>query len=160
MSDDKSSQLDNLDAVPPVLAEAGDVRGKLRVIRATYTMTGSETNGYEVELCRLPHGVRVTPLGQAWYEALGSDVKVSIGYDAHTARDGTTTAKDVDAFLAATAATSAGMTAIKPAAKADVMRQVDTSDEYVSIIAAFTQTTSINTTAGKVLEVLLVVSEN
>lgn len=152
MADRYSDELDSYenasDGTHPVV-DAPSLGGRMRSYKGTITLDGAETNGMEVEIARLYHGQVLRPTSKLFFEALGSDVTVSVGHDAYTKRDGTAVVKDVDAFLAATTATSAGSADIAAAIegfKADV----DPDEEYISIIAVFGQATAINTTAGQV----------
>lgn len=75
----KSTQLTGADANPPVLADASDYFGKLRVIRATYVTDGTETVGTEIELARLHKGLRAVPLGKLMHQALGTSTTLAVG---------------------------------------------------------------------------------
>lgn len=160
----KSVQLNNLDAKPSAVANAMDVYGKVRIIRAQYTMLGTEATTETVELCRLVKGVKVMPFGKvACNGSIAAVVTLDIGYAAYTDEDGSSISADPDAFLDGgdldTDATVLDLDAkagwgFRPNAHPNTV-----GGGYVSIIATFagTFTTPVE---GSVLEVFLVVVQD
>jgi len=92
----KSTQLTNLDALPPVLEDSADYAGRLRVAYFAATQDGAGDATSSVEVVRLPPG-RVTLLGRlsniehAWTTASAT---MDVGWDAYTEPDGTAIAAD------------------------------------------------------------------
>lgn len=92
----KSTQLTNLDATPPVIEETADYAGRLRVAYFSATQSGAGDATSSVEIVRLPPG-RVTLLGRLsniehdWTTALAT---MDVGWDAYTEPDGTAVAAD------------------------------------------------------------------
>jgi len=139
------------------LQKATAIRGKVRQFKGTVVLDGNETNGLTVEIARLYHGQVLRPLSKLYFESLGADVTVSVGYDAYTKRDGTAVPANPTAFLGATTATAAGSVELN--GNIDGF-EADTKDEYISIILTFGQATAINTTAGRKAVAHLDVVEN
>lgn len=92
----KSTQLTNLDALPPVLEGSADYAGRLRVAYFAFTQSGAGDATSSAEVVRLPPG-QVTLLGRLsniehnWTTALAT---MDVGWDAYTALDGSTVAAD------------------------------------------------------------------
>ncbi len=161
MSTYKCTQLSGLDSVPPSLSKANEVFGKLRVIRGTYTTTGSEANGETIEIARLHDGLKVIPLGKVVWEDLGTGVSVQLGYAAYTDKDGSSVSADPDAFLASTDVSSgAGEADLVAAAGVAFEADPSVDDVYVTVEATLVLSgTSPSVIAGKTLDFFLVVAQ-
>jgi hypothetical protein len=159
----KSVQLTNLDDKPSAVADAMDVYGKVRLIRATYTMLGTESAAETVELCRLVKGVKVMPLGYAKSDlGLATTSTIDIGYAAHTDEDGASVSADPDAFLDGGNLAAAGSSVLMDAVAGWGFRPRPDPNSlgggYVSITATFA--TLATPTAGAKLEVFLIVVQD
>jgi len=92
----KSTQLTNLDALPPVLEGSADYAGRLRVAYFSFTQDGAGDATSSAEIVRLPPG-QVTLLGRLsnvehnWTTASAT---MDVGWDAYTEPDGTAVAAD------------------------------------------------------------------
>ena len=66
------------------------------------------SSSHDVEMMKIPAGVRILPTSFIIISDLESSATVNVGYAAHTAlTDGSTVAADADAFISAVAADSA-----------------------------------------------------
>ena len=139
------------------LQKASAIRGKVRQFKGTVVLDGNETDGMTVEIARLYHGQVLRPMSKLYFEALGSDVTVSVGHEAYTKRDGTQVNADATALLGVTTATAAGSAELNAMIEGF---EADTKDEYISIILTFGQATAINTTAGRKAVAHLDIVEN
>ena len=110
----KSTQLTNLDALPPVLEDSADYAGRLRVAYFSATQSGAGDATSSAEIVRLPPG-RVTLLGALsniehnWTTASAT---MDVGWDAYTEIDGTAVAADPNGLDDGIAVDTAGETAI------------------------------------------------
>ena len=156
------TQIANLTASPPVLADVGDVYGKQRIFRFTYTLLGTEAADDTIELARLYSGATVVPFGKVFWTDLGVDVDVSIGFAAYVSATNVSVSADPDAFLVATdMAAGVGLAQLEAPAGAGVQffPKGNAGNEYVSIIATITDGGSIAPLLGGVIDGWLVVTE-
>jgi hypothetical protein len=116
----KSTQLTNLDATPPVLEESADYAGRLRVAYFAFTQSGAGDATSSAEIARLPPG-RVTLLGRLsniehnWTTASAT---MDVGWDAYTDPDGVAVAASSVGLDDGIAVDTAGETTIGSAVAA------------------------------------------
>ena len=77
MASVKATNITNLDASPSVLANSGDVSGKVRVFKDTYEAS-SLASGSDITVARLPLGARVVDI-LVKADALGGSVTLAVG---------------------------------------------------------------------------------
>lgn len=94
MASVKGVNITNLDATPPVVPEANEWHGRLRVQQDSYEAS-SLASGSDITVARLPKGARVHEI-VVMADALGSGVTIAVG-------DGDSSAR----FIAATAMNTA-----------------------------------------------------
>ena len=94
MASVKATNITNLDASPSVLANAGDVSGKVRVFKDTYEAS-SLASGSDITVARLPLGARVVDI-LVKADALGGSVTLAVGDSG-----------DADRYITATAMNTA-----------------------------------------------------
>ncbi|MGB0467961.1 MAG: hypothetical protein ACPGF7_10615 [Pontibacterium sp.] len=100
-----SAQRTNSRANPVVMNKANELGGRIRVAHGTYEAS-SLASGDVIEMFLLPDGARLIE-GSLAHDALGSSTTLSVGYAAHTDRDGTAVSASAAAYKAAAASTSA-----------------------------------------------------
>ena len=102
MTQEKSTQIQNLEAQPPIGIPTTDWKGVKRIMRFTFKQGGiAGPVGSTAELVRLPAGnVRVL-LEECFMHrtAFGSGRTLNIGWQAHSKPDGTAVDAGVDAFV-------------------------------------------------------------
>lgn len=86
----QSTQVANMDAVPPVANKALEEGGKIRYFYFKHTQSGAGDDGSSVELVRLPagHGHILKQLSLIRFTAFGAARVMDIGYAAYTETDG------------------------------------------------------------------------
>lgn len=97
---EKSDQLTNLDASPPVIENSHNLHGRLRIAYFSHTF-GDGDAGSSVELVRLPPG-KIRLLSHLSYleaASVAASQTVDVGWDAYTDLDGTAVAADTDGIL-------------------------------------------------------------
>tara|TARA_E500000081_G_C6002196_1_gene291705 strand:- start:318 stop:779 length:462 start_codon:yes stop_codon:yes gene_type:complete len=100
-----SAQRTNSRANPVVMNKANELGGRIRVAHGTYEASAL-ASGDVIEMFLLPDGARLIE-GSLAHDALGSSTTLSVGYAAHTDRDGTAVSASAAAYKAAAASTSA-----------------------------------------------------
>tara|TARA_E500000178_G_scaffold355601_1_gene428829 strand:- start:4392 stop:4799 length:408 start_codon:yes stop_codon:yes gene_type:complete len=85
--------------------KANELGGRIRVAHGTYEASAL-ASGDVIEMFLLPDGARLIE-GSLAHDALGSSTTLSVGYAAHTDRDGTAVSASAAAYKAAAASTSA-----------------------------------------------------
>lgn len=100
-----SAQRTNSRANPVVMNKANELGGRIRVAHGTYEASAL-ASGDVIEMFLLPDGARLIE-GSLAHDALGASTTLSVGYAAHTDRDGTAVSASAAAYKAAAASTSA-----------------------------------------------------
>lgn len=110
VTNQKSTQVANADAVPVVRNHAVDVTGKLRVAYFNSAQSGAGDAGSDVELVRLPAGrIRIMhDLCRFANSAFGASRTLNVGMAAYTGIDGEAVAADTSALVSAQSVASAG----------------------------------------------------
>tara|TARA_B100000035_G_scaffold251760_1_gene220934 strand:- start:7638 stop:8102 length:465 start_codon:yes stop_codon:yes gene_type:complete len=90
---------------PTDMVKANQLGGEMRVARAEYEAS-SLASGDVIEMFALPNGARILS-GTLAHDALGSSTTLSVGFAAHTDKDGTAVSASAAAYKAAAASTSA-----------------------------------------------------
>lgn len=101
-----SAQRTNSRANPVVMNKANELGGRIRVAHGTYEASAL-ASGDVIEMFLLPDGARLIE-GSLAHDALGASTTLSVGYAAHTDRDGTAVSASAAAYKAAAASTTAG----------------------------------------------------
>lgn len=100
---EKSDQIDNMEALPPVRLNTNELGGRLRIARFSFTQGAAIGDANSTaDLVKLPPGKTVTILKDLCrlnHSAMGAGRTLDIGYTAHTNLDGTAVSADVDALL-------------------------------------------------------------
>jgi hypothetical protein len=105
-----STEYGNNVAVPPVMNDACDEHGRVRVAAFTYTQSGAGTAGDNVLLTTLPGGtVRVLQISVN-YSAFGASRTLKVGHTGYTTMANASVAASTTAFLASTSIASAATT--------------------------------------------------
>ncbi len=111
MTQEKSTQIENLEAQPPIGIPTTDWKGVKRIMRFTFTQGGTTGPvGSTAELVRLPAGnVRVL-LEECYMHrtAFGTSGSLDIGWQAYSRPDGFAVDPDADAFVDGLNVVSAG----------------------------------------------------
>ena len=97
---EKSDQLTNLDASPPVIENSHNLHGRLRVAYFSHTL-GDGDAGSSVEVVRLPPG-KIRLLGSLCnIEAatVAASATMDVGWDAYTDLDGAAVDADADGIV-------------------------------------------------------------
>jgi len=100
-----SAQRTNSRANPVVMNKANELGGRIRVAHGTYEASAL-ASGDVIEMFLLPDGARLIE-GSLAHDALGASTTLSVGYAAHTDRDGTAVSASAAAYKAAAASTTA-----------------------------------------------------
>jgi hypothetical protein len=100
-----STQRTNARANPVVMSKANELGGRIRVAHGVYEATAL-ASGDVIEMFLLPDGARLIE-GSLAHDALGASTTLSVGYGAHTDRDGSAVALSGAAYKAAAASTAA-----------------------------------------------------
>lgn len=96
---EKSTQVTNMEATPPVRLSTRDHHGRTRIAAFTFTQGAAAGDaGSTMDLVKLPAGkVRVLKTGSVIvFSAFGAARVLDVGYTAFTKSDGTTQAASVD----------------------------------------------------------------
>ena len=91
VTQEKSDQITNQEAVPPVMSNVDTLRGKLKLMRFSFTQgVAAGDAGSLVELAKAPAGVvrLILPLSRIAVSALGASRTMDIGYLAYTDTNG------------------------------------------------------------------------
>ncbi|MBF0284886.1 MAG: hypothetical protein HQL51_10560 [Magnetococcales bacterium] len=99
VTNESSTQIANIEAIPPVYLETNENHGRLRVAFFDFTQgdaAGDATS--TARLCKLPGGkVRILlPLSYVHHSALGAARTIDLGHEAYVQPDGTAVAADPD----------------------------------------------------------------
>lgn len=116
---------------PKEFVDVSEWAGRLRVAYFSHTQSGAGDAGSTVDLVKLPAGrIRVmTDLCKIANSAFGAARTLDVGYQAYTAKDGTTTAADPDALTTAVIDVSAAATNfLATAAGADPTLYINSRD--------------------------------
>jgi len=129
----KSTQVTNTDATPPVMEETSDLHGRMRIAYFDHTQSGAGDATSSVEIVRLPPGTvrllgALSRIEHAWTTASAT---MDVGWDAYIDLDGDAVAADADGLDNGIDVDTAGVTAIGSTQAADT--KVFTSREGVSI---------------------------
>lgn len=129
----KSTQVTNTDATPPVMEETSDLHGRMRIAYFDHTQDGAGDATSSVEIVRLPPGtVRLLgALSRVEHDWTTASATMDVGWDAYVDLDGDAVAADADGIDDGIDVDTAGATAIGSALTADT--KVFTSREGVSI---------------------------
>lgn len=100
-----SAQRTNSRANPVVMNKANELGGRIRVAHGTYEASAL-ASGDVIEMFLLPDGARLIE-GSLAHDAMGASTTLSVGYAAHTDRDGTAVSASAAAYKAAAASTTA-----------------------------------------------------
>lgn len=97
----KSTQLSNLDASPPIPENTFNIHGRLRIAYFECVQSGAGDAGSSFEIVRLPPGKVRILAHLSWLEAttVAASATVDIGWDAYEDLDGTAVTLDVDGIL-------------------------------------------------------------
>lgn len=120
---EKSTQVTNMEAMPPVKLAAGELHGRIRIARFTFTQGAAAGDANSTaDLVKLPPGKNITllkNLSRVTCSALGAARVLDIGHTGYTNIDGTVVAAAADVLLdggdvsaAATLAMGAGTNAL------------------------------------------------
>ena len=133
VTNQKSDQLTNLDASPPVIENTHNIHGRLRVAYFSHTQSGAGDANSDVEIVRLPPGkIRLLGfLSRVEHNWSVATVDMNVGWGAYTDLDGNAVAADADGLDAALDVDVAGATPIGSALNADT--KVFESQDGVSI---------------------------
>jgi len=100
---EKSTQVTNMEATPPVRLAAGELHGRMRIARFTFTQGAAAGDANSTaDLVKLPAGKNVTllkNLSRITCSALGAARVVDIGHTGYTNIDGTVIAAAADNLL-------------------------------------------------------------
>jgi hypothetical protein len=105
-----STEYGNTVAIPPVMNDACDEHGRVRVASFTYTQSGAGTAGDNVLLTTLPGGTLRVLQVSVTYSAFGASRTLKIGHTGYTSIANAAVAASTTAFLASTSIASAGTT--------------------------------------------------
>ena len=111
MTQEKSTQIQNLEAQPPIGIPTTDWKGVKRIMRFTFTQGGANGPvGSTAELVRLPAGNIRVLLEECHMHrtAFGASGSLDIGWQAYSKPDGTTVDADADALVDGLNVVSAG----------------------------------------------------
>ncbi len=115
VTNEKSDQITNQEATPPVMSGVDTLRGKLKFLRFSFTQGGSAGDILsDAELCKLPAGVVRVFLEKSYIatSAHGTSATLSLGWQEYTDTDGDTVLTDADGLDNDTDTSAAG--AYKP----------------------------------------------
>ncbi len=111
VTNEKSTQIGNLEASPPVGIPTTDWKGVKRILRFTFTQGSAAGDiGSTAELVKLPAG-NIRILASECYmhrSAFGSGRTLDIGLRAYSTVDGTAVAEDADSLVDGLSVSSAG----------------------------------------------------
>jgi len=135
---EKSTQVTNLRAVPPVKNQSSEDSGKLRIKVGNFTQGAAAGDANStMDLCELPGGARVIPaLSAVNFSAFGVGRTLDIGFTAHTKADGTTVVAVVDKFLDGGDVAAAGVLPLgggTNASKTGYQIEKSVSEGYVTV---------------------------
>ena len=101
VTQEKSSQIANLEAQPPVGIPTTDWKGVKRIMRFTHTQSVQGDAGSTVDLVKLPAGNIRVLLSECFmhHSDFGTGQSLNIGWTAYTEPDGAAKAADADAFV-------------------------------------------------------------
>lgn len=122
MTTQNSTQYANQIAIPPVIMEAEQFYGKLRVIKYNFTQaTGTGTIGSVARLVKLPAGKLMLCAGQSQCKVAGltTAATISLGYAQYRLQSGAIQTASAAAISSGVAVLAAGTTFIPGAALAD-----------------------------------------
>lgn len=108
---EKSTQITNGEAKPPVMLEPRDSHGRLRVAKFDFTQGAAAGDATSTaDLVKLPPGkIRVLgSLSKICFSAFGAARTLDVGYTAHTDSNGTTVVAAAAAFCSAVDVSAAG----------------------------------------------------
>jgi len=133
---EKSTQVSNATATPPVKDPAYDAGGVVKVLYFTFKQgsTAGDVNS-TADLLNMPPGKYRILLDQSnvTTSAFGASRTLDVGYSAYTNYDGTAVAADEDAFVSAADVSSAATTALSEALAngADRTYLVDSKEGFI-----------------------------
>lgn len=100
---EKSTQVTNMEAVPSVRLNAGELHGRMRIARFTFTQGAAAGDANSTaDLVKLPPGKNITlikSLSRVVCSALGASRVLDIGHTGYTNVDGTAVAAAADILL-------------------------------------------------------------
>ena len=110
VTNEKSTQMTNLDASPPVKLEARQAHGKTRVFAFDFTQGAAAGDATSTALlARIPANSKVIGhLSKVYHSAFGAARTLDVGYKAYTDVDGTAVAADPNFFASAVDVALAG----------------------------------------------------
>lgn len=97
VTQEKSTQITNQEASPPVLSSVNELRGKLKILRFNYTQGAAAGDaGSLAELVKFPSGAGrlILPLSRIAHSAFGAARTLDLGWLAYTDTDDAAVAAD------------------------------------------------------------------
>lgn len=122
---EKSTQVSNAVAAPPVMNPAYNIGGDLKVMYFSFTQGAAAGDiGSTADLLTMPPGKYRLLLDQSnvTVSAFGASRTLDVGYTAYTNYDGTAVAADADAFVSAADVSAAATVALTEALAAGTDR--------------------------------------
>ena len=141
VTNQKSDQITNLEASPPVIENSHNLHGRLRVAYFSHTQSGAGDANSTVKVAKLPPGKcrLLGALSRIEHNWSVATVDMNVGWAAYTDLDGAAVAADADGLDAAIDVDSAGAIAIGSAlgtADSKVFESRDGVDIELQAVAA------------------------